>query len=100
FGAAVAAAKLLGLDARQVAHTLAIAASSASGIRVNFGSMTKPLHVGRAAQNGMVAAQLAAQGFTGGDNALDPPWGFFAAFSHGGGFDADRIVGKLGDPHT
>ncbi len=41
----------------QVAHTLAIAASSASGIRVSFGSMTKPLHVGRAAQNGVVAAR-------------------------------------------
>ncbi|MBN1239878.1 MAG: MmgE/PrpD family protein, partial [Gammaproteobacteria bacterium] len=100
FGAAIATAKLLGLDAERIAHTLAIAASSASGIRVNFGSMTKPLHVGRAAQNGIVAAELAAQGFTGGDDALDPPWGFFAAFSHGGGFDADRIAGKLGEPHT
>jgi 2-methylcitrate dehydratase PrpD len=100
FGAAVATAKLLDLDAERVAHMLAIAASSASGVRVNFGSMTKPLHVGRAAQNGVVAAELASQGFTGGGDALDPPWGFFAAFSHGGGFDADRIVGKLGDPHT
>ena len=100
FGAAVAAAKLLGLDGDRIAHTLAIAASSASGIRVNFGSMTKPLHVGRAAQNGVVAAELAARGFTGGRDALDPPWGFFGAFSHGEGFDADRIVGKLGDPHA
>ena len=100
FGAAVATAKLLGLDAAQMSHVLAIAASSASGIRVNFGSMTKPLHVGRAAENGVVAAQLAQQGFTGGKDALDPPWGFFQTFSHGGGFDRDRIVGKLGDPHT
>ena len=100
FGAAIAAAKLLDLDAGQVAHTLAIAASSASGIRVSFGSMTKPLHVGRAAQNGIVAAELAARGFTGGKDALDPPWGFFQTFSHGDGFDPARIVGKLGDPHT
>jgi 2-methylcitrate dehydratase PrpD len=100
FGAAVAAAKLLDLNLDQLAHTLAIAASSASGIRVNFGSMTKPLHVGRAAENGIVAAELAARGFTGGQAALDPPWGFFQAFSHGEGFDADRIVGRLGDPHT
>ena len=100
FGAAVAAARLLGLDGARIAHTLAIAASSASGIRVNFGSMTKPLHVGRAAQNGVVAAELAARGFTGGRDALDPPWGFFQAFSHGEGFDADRIVGRLGDPHA
>jgi 2-methylcitrate dehydratase PrpD len=100
FGAAVAAAKLLELDANQLAHMLAIAASSASGIRVNFGSMTKPLHVGRAAQNGIVAAELAALGFSGGADALDPPWGFFQTFSHGEGFDVDRIIGKLGDPHT
>jgi 2-methylcitrate dehydratase PrpD len=100
FGAATAAAKLLELDGKQTAHALAIAASSASGIRVNFGSMTKPLHVGRAAQNGVVAAELAARGLTGGAEALDPPWGFFAAFSHGGGFDPNRIIGKLGNPHT
>jgi 2-methylcitrate dehydratase PrpD len=100
FGAMAAAAKLLDLDASQIEHALAIAASSASGIRVNFGSMTKPLHVGRASQNGVVAAELAAKGFTGGKEGLDPPWGFFQVFSHGGGFDADRIVGKLGNPHT
>jgi 2-methylcitrate dehydratase PrpD len=100
FGAAIAAAKLLGLDAPAVGHTLAIAASSASGIRVSFGSMTKPLHVGRAAQNGVVAAELAARGFTGGKDALDPPWGFFQTFSHGDGHDPERIVGVLGNPHT
>jgi 2-methylcitrate dehydratase PrpD len=100
FGAAVAAAKLLGLQRDQIAHMLAIAASSSSGIRVNFGSMAKPLHVGRAAQNGIVAAQLAARGFTGGADALDPPWGFFASFSHGEGFESRRIIGKLGNPHT
>jgi 2-methylcitrate dehydratase PrpD len=100
FGAAVATAKLLGLDGDKIAHMLAIAASLASGIRVNFGTMTKPLHVGRASQNGVVAAELAARGFTGGNDALDPPWGFFQVFSHGEGFDADRIVGKLGNPHT
>jgi len=98
FGAAMAAAKLLELDATQTAHALAIAASSASGIRVSFGSMTKPLHVGRAAQNGIVAAELAARGFTGGNDALDPPWGFFQTFSHGGGYDRERIVGVLGHP--
>jgi 2-methylcitrate dehydratase PrpD len=100
FGAMTAAARLLGLDANQTEHALAITASMASGIRVNFGSMTKPLHVGRAAQNGVIAAELASKGFTGGRQGLDPPWGFFQVFSHGSGFDADRIVGKLGNPHT
>ncbi len=79
---------------------LAIAASSASGIRVSFGSMTKPLHVGRASQNGVVAAELAARGFTGGKDALDPPWGFFQTFSHGDGYDPARIIPLLGKPHT
>ena len=100
FGAAVATTKLMGLDAGQTAHMLAIAASSASGIRVSFGSMTKPLHVGRAAQNGVTAAELAARGFTGGADALDPPWGFFQTFSHGEGYDPDRIIPLLGNPHT
>ncbi|HEX6997500.1 MAG TPA: MmgE/PrpD family protein [Gammaproteobacteria bacterium] len=100
FGAAVAAAKLMALSRERLAHALAIAASSAAGIRVNFGTMTKPLHVGRAAANGVAAAELAAEGFTGGADALDPPWGFLQVFSHGGGFDAARIAGKLGNPHT
>ena len=100
FGATAATAKLLRLDRDATAHALAIAASMASGIRVNFGTMTKPLHVGRASQNGVIAAELAAKGFTGGHDALDPPWGFFQVFSFGDGFDADRIVGRLGNPYT
>jgi len=100
FGATAAAAKLLRLDREATSHALAIAASMASGIRVNFGTMTKPLHVGRASQNGIIAAELAAKGFTGGHDALDPPWGFFQVFSFADGFDADRIVGKLGHPYT
>jgi 2-methylcitrate dehydratase PrpD len=100
FGAMAATAKLLGLDAAASAHALAIAASMASGIRVNFGTMAKPLHVGRAAQNGVIAAELAAQGFTGGGDALDGPWGFFQVFSFGDGFAPDRIVGVLGKPYT
>ena len=100
FGATVAAAKLLRLDREATAHALAIAASMASGVRVNFGTMTKPLHVGRASQNGVIAAELAAKGFTGGHDALDPPWGFFQVFSFGDGFDTNRIVGKLGNPYT
>jgi len=98
FGAAAAAAKLLGLNADRLRHTLGIAASMASGIRANFGTMTKPLHVGRAAQNGVSAALLAHSGFEADPNALDGPWGFFQVF--GRGFDADRIAGKLGNPHT
>ena len=98
FGAAVAASKLLSLDADGLRHMLGITASMASGIRVNFGTMTKPLHVGRAAQNGVSAALLAKGGFEADPSALDGPWGFFQVF--GRGFDAQRITGKLGNPHT
>jgi 2-methylcitrate dehydratase PrpD len=99
FGAAAATAKLLGLNAESTAHAVAIAASLCAGIRVNFGTMTKPLHVGRAAHNGVLAAGLAAGGFTGGTDGLDGPWGFFEIFSFGGGFDADRIS-EIGRPHA
>jgi 2-methylcitrate dehydratase PrpD len=100
FGAMAAAAKLLGLGRDALAHALATTASMCSGIRVNFGTMTKPLHVGRAAQNGVIAAELAGRGFTGGADGLDGPWGFFSVFSFGGGFEPDRIVGRLGDPYS
>lgn len=85
FGACAAAAKLLGLRGEKLAHALGIAASLAAGIRANFGTMTKPLHVGRAAENGVVAALLAARGFTADPTALDGQWGFFAVM--GEGFD-------------
>jgi 2-methylcitrate dehydratase PrpD len=98
FGAAVAAAKLMKLDKPQLAHTLAIAASLASGIRVNFGSMTKPLHAGHGAHSGVLAAELASRGFTGGADGLDGQWGFFQVC--GGGADPARILGVLGKPHT
>lgn len=94
FGAAAAAAKLLKLDERSLAHLLAIASSLAAGIRVNFGSMTKPLHMGRAAENGVFAAELASRGFTGGEDGLDGEWGFFQVL--GGGADIERLTGTLG----
>jgi 2-methylcitrate dehydratase PrpD len=98
FGAAAAAAKLLKLNDVQLGHMLSIASSLSSGIRVNFGTMTKPLHMGRAAENGVFAAELAARGFTGGDDGLDGQWGFFQVF--GGGADLDRLVPSLGKPYA
>ncbi len=97
FGAA-AAAKLRGLTDAHLHHLLAIASSMSSGIRVNFGSMTKPLHAARAAENGVVAAELASRGFTGGDEGIDGKWGFFQVF--GGGVDLDRLVPALGRPYS
>ncbi len=98
FGSAMAASKLLGLDTTKIRHTLGIAASMGSGIRVNFGTMSKPLHVGMASQNGVMAALLAQDGYEANLNALDGPWGFFQV--QGGGFDLERISGCLGNPYT
>ncbi len=94
FGAAAAAGKLMKLNDAQLAHMLAIASSLSAGIRVNFGSMSKPLNAARAAENGVFAAEIAAHGFTGGDNGLDGQWGFFQVL--GDGADLDRLIGKLG----
>ncbi len=79
-------------------YALGIAATEGGGFRDNFGSMTKPLHAGRAAENGTVAADLAALGWTAADNILEAPLGFFQAA--GGGFDPHAIVGRLGKPWT
>jgi len=98
FGATVAAAKLLGLTGERLAHALGIAASFAAGIRVNFGTMTKPLHVGRACENGVTAAALAARGFEADPAALDGPWGFFSVM--GEGFDAAKAAQGFGRPFT
>ncbi|HEV8584176.1 MAG TPA: MmgE/PrpD family protein [Methylomirabilota bacterium] len=80
-GCAAAAARLLGLDVSQTRHALGIAASMASGLKENFGSMTKPFHAGHAARCGVSAAQLAREGLTASDGALDGTQGYAAAFS-------------------
>jgi 2-methylcitrate dehydratase PrpD len=98
FGAVASAIKLEGLDREAAAHAIGIAASLSGGIRANFGTMTKPLHVGRAAQNGVTAAELASLGYTADSTGLDGAWGFFQVM--GGGFDEKRIVGRLGSPHS
>jgi 2-methylcitrate dehydratase PrpD len=94
FGAYAAAAKLLGLKAENLRGGFGIAASFAAGIRCNFGTMTKPLHVGRAAENGVTAALLAARGFTADPDALDGPWGFYAV--HGGGVSGEKTLQGFG----
>ena len=97
-GSAASAAKLLGFDRARVRTALGIAASEAAGLRENFGTMTKPLHAGRAAESGVAAAELAALGWTAAPNILEAPRGFFHAA--GGGFDPAAILGKLGKPWT
>lgn len=98
FAAAAAAANMLQLDTPQTAGALGIAASMASGIRANFGTMTKPLHVGRAAENGVNAAMLSQLGFTANDAALDGRWGYLAVAGPGG--EPERVRERFGDPFT
>ena len=77
FGAAAACGKLLGLDAAQMQMALGITASMASGIVANFGTMTKPLHVGLGARNGVLAAKLARGGYTANAKAIEGGFGFY-----------------------
>lgn len=92
---AAAGARLQRLDAAQAAHALGIAASMAAGLVSNFGSMTKPLQVGWAARNGLLAARLAARGVTASADALESPRGFLAAISPAGRvrLDGDAAAG-------
>jgi 2-methylcitrate dehydratase PrpD len=78
FGAAAAAGQLLGLEDVQLQHAFGLAGTQAAGLKCSFGSMAKPLHVGRAAQNGLMAALLARGGFTGCQEILDDAQGFAA----------------------
>ena len=95
FGAGVACAKLQGLNHSQVETTLGTAASMASGLVCNFGTMSKPLHVGLGARNGVVAAKLAQSGFTANKQAIEARLGFYEVFYPGAEPD-NRPLEELG----
>ena len=81
FGSAAAVANLLGLAPDATERALNTAASMAAGLKNNFGSMTKPMHVGHAVRAGVTAATLAAEGFTSGGGAIDGEQGFLDLYS-------------------
>lgn len=83
FGAAAAAAKLLGLNGEQTTTALGIAATQAAGLKAMFGTMCKPLHAGKAASNGLLAARLAKKGFTSRPDAIECAQGFAATQADG-----------------
>jgi 2-methylcitrate dehydratase PrpD len=99
--ATAACARLLGLDVVQTANALAMAGSFASGSLSNFGTMTKPLHAGQAAKNGVMATLLAQGGFSANTQMFeDPRYGYFelyrgAELASGVAFD----VGHSGEFH-
>lgn len=88
FGSAAACAHLMGLDAEQFARALGIAGTQAAGLKSQFGTMCKPLHAGKAAYNGLLAAKLASRGFTSRTDILECGQGF--ARTHSPDFNPER----------
>jgi len=97
-GSATACAKMRSFTLEKILTTYGIAAAEAAGLRENFGTMTKPFHAGHAAENGVVAADLASLGWTAASQILEAPRGFFHAYS--GTYDPFAIMNKLGNPWT
>jgi len=97
FGAAAAAGSLLGLDSTRMTWALGTAGTQAAGLwEFNAdGSMSKHLHPGKAAANGVLAADLAAEGFTGASRILEGDRGFFRATA--AEHDPERVTAGLGD---
>lgn len=96
-GAAAGCAWLLGLDATKTAHALALAGTQAAGLKAMFGSMAKPLHAGKAAANGLLAARLASRGFTARENGLEVAQGFGPTLSSG--FAPEPFRPEPGQPY-
>ncbi len=93
FAAAAACARLMGLDTQATARALGIAGTQAAGLKSQFGTMCKPFHAGKASQNGLLAARLAARGFSSRPDLVECEQGF--ALTHGPDFHPDAA---LADP--
>lgn len=98
FGSTAACAKLMGVDEETTATALAIAVSLASGVKANFGTMTKPLHVGHSARNGLFAVMMAKEGFTANHGAFEHSHGFFEVFNGAGTYHPEKIFETWCDP--
>lgn len=98
FGATAAASHLLHLDARKTATALSIAASLASGIKANFGTSVKPLHVGQCGRNGLFAALLADRGYDAAEDAFEHEQGFLNVFNGPGTFDLVKLFENWYEP--
>ena len=97
FGSTVATAKIAGLDKDSISYALGICGSLASGLFefITNGSMTKRLHAGWAAHNGVLSTMLAQKGFSGPESVLEGRYGFLNAFSSK--FDLDALTRNLGN---
>jgi 2-methylcitrate dehydratase PrpD len=92
FATVAAASRLLHLSLEQTATALGLAASFASGLKANFGTMTKPLHVGHASRNGLFAAYMAGEGFTANAEAFEHGQGFLDVFNGPGTYDTEKML--------
>lgn len=99
FGAAAGCGRLLRLDEDRLAVALATCVSLACGVKSNFGTQIKPLHAGVASRSGLLAAQLAREGYSAADNAFEHPQGFLEVFNGAGNYDASRMLGTWGAPY-
>lgn len=98
-GSAIACGLLMGLTQKQLVNAIGIAGSMAGGLQGNIGSMTKALHCGKAAANGVQAALLARKGFTADLDAVGGPRGYGAAF-FGAAFDPTKLLEPKADLHV
>ena len=99
FGTVAASALLLGLSEDETETALALAVSLASGVKANFGTMTKPLHAGLTCRDGVTAAQLAQRGLTAGEQIIEHPFGFATTVLGEGIYDLDEMAENLGKPY-
>jgi 2-methylcitrate dehydratase PrpD len=97
-GATAACARLLALDTDATARALAISISLACGVKANFGTMTKPLHVGHCTRNGVFAALAAREGFTANTESFEHRQGFLEVFNGAGHYDAAKMLEGWADP--
>jgi 2-methylcitrate dehydratase PrpD len=93
--AAAAVARILQLDPEATLCALSIAASEASGLKENFGTMVKPLHAGLASRNAVLAGLLAKEGFTASDRALEGDQGMLTAMD-GSQHTLEQVIGRVG----
>lgn len=98
FGSVAAAARLLNLDHEKTTMALNQAVSLASGVKANFGSMVKPLHIGHALRNALMAVLTAERGYLARPDAFDARQGYLDVFNGEGTFDLDAITQNWGDP--
>jgi 2-methylcitrate dehydratase PrpD len=97
FGTVASVANLIGLNPVETRNALNMVASTAAGLKKNFGTMSKPFHVGHTARSGLTAALLSERGFTANSKVLDGPRGFWELYAGDNGVDK-KALPDLGQP--